>query len=116
MPNFASHIRTALLSIVWKTGSKSPGDALERRRIAHPKGLGLRRFSKLDYSRELRPVEWGSGVSLHGSNPEPLMSALGQKQTSRHLQPMSALPPKADIGTQSWNVRFVPIADILKHR
>ena len=21
---------------------------------------------------------------------------------------MSALPPKADIGTQSWNVRFVP--------
>src|SRR5262249_5965857 len=33
--------------------------ALERRRIAHPKGLGLRRFSKLDYSRELRPVEWG---------------------------------------------------------
>src|SRR5215469_8440783 len=40
------------------------------------------------------------------------MSALGQKQTSRHLQPMSALPPKADIGTQSWNVRFVPKADI----
>ena len=25
------------------------------------------------------------------------MSALGQKQTSEHLQPMSALPPKADI-------------------
>jgi hypothetical protein len=25
---------------------------------------------------------------------------------------MSALPPKADIGTQSVNVRFVPIADI----
>ena len=24
---------------------------------------------------------------------------------------MSALPPKADIGTQSWNVRFVPKAD-----
>jgi len=24
----------------------------------------------------------------------------------------SALPPKADIGTQSWNVRFVPKADI----
>jgi len=24
---------------------------------------------------------------------------------------MSALPPKADIGTQSWNVRFVPEAD-----
>src|SRR6516162_7815087 len=33
------------------------------------------------------------------------MSALGQKQTSRHLQPMSALPPKADIETQSSDVR-----------
>src|SRR5262249_43655110 len=40
------------------------------------------------------------------------MSALGQKQTSRHLQPMSALPPKADIGTQPCDVRFVPKADI----
>jgi hypothetical protein len=27
---------------------------------------------------------------------------------------MSALPPKADIGTQSRNVRFVPKADILR--
>jgi hypothetical protein len=36
---------------------------------------------------------------------------LGQKQTSQHLQPMSALPPKADIGTQWRNVRFVPKAD-----
>jgi hypothetical protein len=34
-----------------------------------------------NYSRDLRPAEWGSGVSLHGSNPEPLMSALGQKRT-----------------------------------
>jgi hypothetical protein len=25
---------------------------------------------------------------------------------------MSALPPKADIGERSWDVRFVPIADI----
>src|SRR6516162_10504159 len=40
------------------------------------------------------------------------MSALGQKRTSEHVQSMSALPPKADIGTQSWNVRFVPKADI----
>jgi hypothetical protein len=40
------------------------------------------------------------------------MSALGQKQTSRHLQSMSALPPIADIGTQPLNVRFVPEADI----
>jgi len=34
--------------------------------------------------------------SLHASGQLPT-SALGQKQTSRHLQPMSALPPKADI-------------------
>ena len=29
---------------------------------------------------------------------------------------MSALPPKADIGTQPRDVRFVPIADIQKLR
>ena len=40
------------------------------------------------------------------------MSALGQKQTLQHVRAMSALPPKADIGTQPRNVRFVPIADI----
>jgi hypothetical protein len=40
------------------------------------------------------------------------MSALGQKQTFPNVQPMSALPPKADIGTQPRDVRFVPKADI----
>ena len=40
------------------------------------------------------------------------MSQLGQKQTLKHLHPMSALPPKADIGTQQRDVRFVPKADI----
>jgi hypothetical protein len=44
--------------------------------------------------------EMGLGVSLRGSNPEPPMSALGQKQTSQRILLMSALPPKADIGTQ----------------
>src|SRR5215469_12645051 len=39
------------------------------------------------------------------------LSALGQKRTSKHVRVMSALPPKADIGTQSRNVRFVPNAD-----
>jgi hypothetical protein len=39
------------------------------------------------------------------------MSALGQKQTFAVQKAMSALPPKADIGTQSRNVRFVPKAD-----
>jgi hypothetical protein len=54
--------------------------ALERRRIAHPKAE-LRRFSKRDYSRDLRPAKWGFQVSLQGSSPKPLMSALGQNQT-----------------------------------
>jgi hypothetical protein len=40
------------------------------------------------------------------------MSALGHKRTFREVETMSALPPKADIGTQSRNVRFVPKADI----
>src|SRR5262249_18424148 len=40
------------------------------------------------------------------------MSALGQKRTSRLVEGMSALPPKADIGIEPRNVRFVPIADI----
>jgi hypothetical protein len=36
-------------------------------------------------------------VKLHGSNFDLRMSALGQKQTSRLVGAMSALPPKADI-------------------
>jgi hypothetical protein len=40
------------------------------------------------------------------------MSALGQKQTFKRLRLMSALPPKADIGTQPRDVRLVPKADI----
>jgi hypothetical protein len=53
------------------------------------------------------------GVGLHSSNPDPVMSPLGQKRASRPFRRMSALPPKADIGTQSWNVRFVPKADMV---
>jgi hypothetical protein len=44
------------------------------------------------------------------------MSALGQKQTWQRILVMSALPPKADIGTQSRNVRFVPKADMAQLR
>jgi hypothetical protein len=51
----------------------------------------------VDYIRDLRLAKWGSGVSLHGGNPEPPMSALGQKRTLERLWTMSALPPKADI-------------------
>ena len=56
----------------------------------------------------------GFRVRLHSSNSEPLMSALDQKQTSAHVRVMSAIPPKADIGTQPRDVRFVPKADILR--
>ena len=40
------------------------------------------------------------------------MSALGQQRTLQHLRGMSALPPKADIQSRIWDVRFVPIADM----
>ena len=40
------------------------------------------------------------------------MSALGHKRTFSRFQPMSALPPKADIDCRRRNVGFVPIADI----
>jgi hypothetical protein len=49
---------------------------------------------------------------LRGSNLEPLMSALGQKQTSDERPSMSALPPKADIAERDRHVRFVPLADM----
>src|SRR5262249_9563569 len=52
-------------------------------------------------------------VTLHSTNPERLMSALGQKRTLESVRAMSALPPKADIGTQPCDVRFVPKADPL---
>ena len=39
------------------------------------------------------------------------MSALGQKQTSRHARVMSALPPIADIRRCRWDVRYVPCVD-----
>jgi hypothetical protein len=40
------------------------------------------------------------------------MPAEGQKQTSWRVCMMSALPPKADMGGATRDVRFVPIADI----
>jgi hypothetical protein len=49
---------------------------------------------------------------LHGSNPEPPMSALGQEQTLMTAWAMSALPPKADIHRRERDVRFVPKAHI----
>ena len=40
-----------------------------------------------DYIRDLRLAKWVSGVSLHGSNPEPPMSALGHSRP-RHFVPV----------------------------
>jgi hypothetical protein len=53
----------------------------------------------------------GAGRHFAGSNSKPFMSALGQKQTLQDVHSMSALPPKADIETQSRDVRIVPKAD-----
>ena len=41
-----------------------------------------------------------------------LMFALGQKRTSRPVEAMSALPPKADIRQGNRDVRFVPEAEL----
>jgi hypothetical protein len=54
----------------------------------------------------LRLAKWGSGIGLLGSNREPLMSALGQKQAFNDGCPMSALPPKADIRTDDQGFRL----------
>ena len=56
--------------------------------------------------------EIGLRLQLRGSNPEPLMSALGQKRTFGKVRVMSALPPKADMDQHRCDVRFVPKADI----
>jgi hypothetical protein len=54
----------------------------------------------------------GFRVGLHGSNPEPLMSALGHKRTWRLQFAMSALPPKTDIPRRHHDVSFGPLDDI----
>jgi hypothetical protein len=59
--------------------------------------------------------EMGLEVSLHGSNSEPLMSALGQKRTSDCHPLMSAIPPKADIAERRLDARFVPITTSPRH-
>jgi hypothetical protein len=82
-----------------------------RRRIAFPKAQTGATWL-CNYSRDLRLAKWGSGVSLHSSNPEALMSALGQKRTWRGQIAMSALPLKADIPRSNLDVSFGPLDDI----
>jgi len=47
-------------------------------------------------------------VISRGNNSQDGMSAMGQKQTSKRLNPMFALPPIADIAEGDRHVRFVP--------
>jgi len=56
------------------------------------------KLTHLSRKQEFATGEMGFSGQLQRSNPEPLMSALGQKQTLQSVRPMSALPPKADIG------------------
>src|SRR5215471_13388308 len=51
-------------------------------------------------------------ASRLSKNAASSTSDFGHKRTFRRLRRTSALPPKADIGTQPRDVRFVPIADI----
>src|SRR5215470_6709613 len=69
-----------------------------RRRIAFPTAGYCADFG-CDYSRDLRAAKWGPTVILRGNNPQDRMSALGHKRTFNYLRRMSALPPKADVGT-----------------
>src|SRR6516165_9447739 len=53
-----------------------------------------------------RSVEW------RRKPKEASNVALGQKQTSRSVEGMSALPPKADIDRSHQEVHFVPISGL----
>ena len=50
---------------------------------------------------------------LNGGAREGVMSALGQKQTSRHVRVISVIPLKADIHQREWHIRYVPLADVI---
>ncbi len=60
-----------------------------RRRIASPKGTGLRHLHQCDYSRDLRLAKWGSEVSLHSSNPKTSMSDIAERGTDVRFTPES---------------------------
>src|SRR6516225_2411974 len=80
---------------LWRRALASLLLALERRRIAHPR-LRTTPFFKVDYSRDLRPVEWGSGVSLHGGSQKVQPMRLHQRSAARRrlsrLEPPSRRP------------------------
>src|SRR6516162_2663544 len=54
-----------------------------------------------------RGITIGLGTNVRLLADSGAMSALGQERTSPVTEPMSALPPKADIERHEWHVRFV---------
>ena len=62
----------------------------------------------------MRPSRHLTASRMQPGNPV-VMSAMGQKQTSRHVRVMSVIPLKADIRQRGLRVRFVPRADINHH-
>src|SRR6516165_3786551 len=76
----------------------------------HRPALRTRAASCAPLRPTLEPYHTARAV-VHHSKFRWLMSALGHKRTLEQLRAMSALPPKADIETQSRDVRFVPKAD-----
>jgi hypothetical protein len=82
----------------WKRGPNS--NSFDEIASSHclPQGSGPRQ-SHLRLQQGFVIGEMGGRGRLQGSNPEPFMSALGQKRTSARVRVMSALPPKADIKT-----------------
>jgi hypothetical protein len=58
----------------------------------------------------MRPAKWGSGLSLHSSNPE-LVSASGQKPKSSERAQGVGFPPKADIAFYEYTPSSTTLAD-----
>jgi len=50
---------------------------------------------RADYRKDVRPVNWGSGVFLRGNNSADRNVEMGQKRPFRPHWPMSALTPIA---------------------
>src|SRR5262249_28822488 len=75
-----------------------------------PHGIYSRGRDTLSSTSLPRPVLVNSGF-WNGPDADR-MSALGQKQTFALHQPMSALPPRADMCGATRDVRFGPKADV----
>ncbi len=60
------------------------------------------------------PTIVGSGARRTGRSNGQAMSHLGQTRTSPPETVRSALPPRADIVRPPRNVRFVPLAEVIR--